>query len=100
MTINIGGEIINLNVKFDDQISVREAEQEVKLYIDKLRKSKEEASDRELLAMAAYQFANWYLQLNKIQKDAIEIANMKTRQIDEYKAFDSEELNALPQLSV
>ena len=83
MSINIAGEIITLKVKFDDQLSVRDAEREVKLYIDKMRKSNEEATDRELLAMTAYHFANWYLQLNKIQQDAIELTNLKCRQIDE-----------------
>ena len=82
MTINIGGEPIKLKVKFDDQNEVRDAEHEVKLYIDKLKKSWLEASDRELLAMTAFQFAKWYLRLSNIQKTAIELVNQKCSLID------------------
>lgn len=82
MTINIGGEPIKLNVKFDDQLEVREAEREVKLYIDKKRKTWQEASDREILAMAAFQFALWRLQMRKIQEDAIDLVRQKCSLID------------------
>ena len=89
MSINIGGEIIKLNVKFDDQNDVRDAEREVKLYIEDLRKRKEEASDRELLAMAAFQFADWYLKLMKIQKDALELVHRKSVQLENMEIDES-----------
>ena len=82
MTINIGGEPIKLNVKFDEQLEVRDAEREVKLYIEKKRKSWQEASDRELLAMAAFQFALWNQKLNKVQYDALELIRQKCSLID------------------
>lgn len=85
MTINIGGEPIKLEVRFDDQMEVREAEREVKLYIEKLRKTWSDASDRKLLAMAAFQFATWYQKLLKIQQAAIDMANLKTKQIEEWE---------------
>ena len=82
MTINIAGEILTLKVKFDDQLSVRETEQEVKLYIEKMRKINDEATDRELLAMAAYRYANLYLQLHKIQQEAIDLVTSECLQLD------------------
>ena len=82
MSINIGGEPIKLNVKFDEQLEVRDAEREVKLYIEKKRKSRPEASDLELLAMAAFQFALWNQQLQKIQENALELVKQKIKQID------------------
>lgn len=82
MTLNIGGELIKLDVKFDDQNIVRDAEREVKIYLERLRKAWPDYSDKNLLAMAAYQFANWYLQLLKIQEDAIEQTRRKCSMID------------------
>lgn len=82
MNINIAGEIIKLQVKFDDQIFVREAERNVKGFIDRQRKACPEASNYELIAMAAYQYAFWYQQLLNIQNQAIDIVNLKTIQID------------------
>ena len=82
MTLNIAGEIIKLHVKFDEQDNVREAEREVRNYIDRMRKSWPEATDRELLALAAYQFAKWYQQLLSIQHEAIEMANNKCVLLD------------------
>ena len=98
MTIKIAGEIITLKVKFDDQLSVRETEQEVKLYIEKMRKAHEDSSDRELLAMAAYRYASLYLQLFKIQQEAINLANMKCRQLEDLK--NPENINYPSDLSI
>lgn len=86
MTINLGGELIELDVKFDEQNEVRDAEREVKLFIDRMKKQMHENSDRKLLAMAAFQFAKWYLQLIKIQNDAIEIADLKCHEIEDITA--------------
>ena len=91
MTINIGGELIKLDVKFDDQNIVRDAEREVRGYLDRLRKAFPDYSDRNLLAMAAYQFASWYLQLLKIQEEALEIARQKCKKIDESQTMDNSE---------
>ncbi|MCH5235706.1 MAG: cell division protein ZapA [Muribaculaceae bacterium] len=83
MTLNIGGELIKLDVKFDEQNEVREAEREIKIFIDRLRRTLSDASDRKLIAMAAFQFASWYNKLIKIQQDAIEMANLKSKQIED-----------------
>lgn len=82
MTLNIAGEIIKLKVDFDEQNDVRDAERAVKLYLDRLKKAMPEQSDRNLLAMAAFQFADWFNRLNKIQDLAIETALLKSSQID------------------
>lgn len=88
MTINIGGELIKLDVPFNDQDGVRDAEREVKSYIEKLKKAWPDNSDRNILAMAAYQFARWYQQLLKTQYDALDITRLKIKQIDQ-EALDS-----------
>ncbi|MCH5227411.1 MAG: cell division protein ZapA [Muribaculaceae bacterium] len=82
MTINIGGELIKLDVDFDDQIGVREAESEIKLFIDRMKKKWPQNSDKKLLAMAAFQFARWYQQLINFQMQAIDITNENIRKID------------------
>lgn len=84
MSININGEIIQLDVKFDDQNNVRDAEREVKSFLDKWRKNWSDASDRKLLAMAAFQFAKWFIQLRSIQDEALEITNTKCREIENW----------------
>lgn len=84
MSLNIGGELIKIDVPFDEQYRVREAERSVKQYIDKLKKNWPEASDRVLMAMTAYQFANWYMQLLEIQDKAADIIADKTKEIDNW----------------
>lgn len=86
MTINISGELIKLSVKFDDQNSVREAEREVKLFVERMKKTWPNNSDKNILAMAAYQYAKWYQQLLKIQQEAIEIINLKRHQLSDWNA--------------
>ena len=83
MTINIVGELIKLNVDFDEQNYVRDAEKAIKIYFDRLRKAWPQNSDKNILAMVAYQFAKSYHQLQKHQEEAIEIINRKINQIDE-----------------
>lgn len=82
MTINIVGELIKLNVDFDEQNSVRDAERAVKIYFDRLRKAWPDNSDKNILAMVAYQFAKSYHQIITQQNHAIEIINHKISQID------------------
>ena len=82
MTINICGELIQLDVPIDDQYKVREAERAVKQYVDHLKKAWPDNSDRNILAMTAYQFAKSYHQLMTIQQEAIEITNARCNQID------------------
>lgn len=83
MKINIGGESIKLKVGFDEQNSVRDTEREIKLYFDRLKKAWPENSEKNILAMTAFQFANWYHQLLRIQEDTLEAVNNKIQIIDE-----------------
>ena len=82
MTIDIGGELITLDVKFDDQNNVRDTERAIKISIERLKKAWPDNSDRNILAMTAYQFAKSYHQMLKTQEEVIEIANKKIQQID------------------
>ena len=82
MTLNIGGELIKLDVDFDDQVNVRDTENDIKRLIERLKKAWPDHSDRNILAMAVYQFASWYNQLKQIQQDIIEITDAKTRLIE------------------
>lgn len=75
MTINIGGEFLKLSADYDQQNLVREAEFAVKKYYNQLRREWPDSSDRQILAMAAYQFSFWYKELLKIHNDAVEIAH-------------------------
>lgn len=82
MTINIGGELIKLDVDFDEQNSVRDTERAIKLYLERLKKDWPGNSDRNLLAIATYQFARSYHKLLKINEDAMEIINRNVDLID------------------
>lgn len=82
MTIDIGGELITLDVDFDEQNSYRDTERAVKLYLERIKKIWPEKSDRNLIAMAAFQFARSYHQLLKIQEELLEATNLKINQID------------------
>lgn len=84
MTLNIAGELFELDVDFNQQLSVREAERDVKQFCDKLKKSWPEKSDRNILAMAAFQFAKWYRQLLEIQQEAISMSRSKCSEIDRF----------------
>ena len=88
MTIDIGGELITLDVDFDEQNSVRDTERAVKLYIDRMKKAWPESSDRNILALTAVQFARSYHKLIKLQEEVIETANLKINQIDSFSNED------------
>lgn len=81
MTLNIGGEFIELDVDFDDQINVRNTERALKNHIDHLRKQWPDKSDRNILAMAAYQFANWFRRLKNELDEAQELAQAESARI-------------------
>lgn len=82
MTINIGGEILKLIVPFNDQGSVREAETAVNKYCEKLRNNWPDSSDRQILAMAAYEFARWHREQLKIHELALEMVRQDSTLID------------------
>lgn len=88
MTIDIGGELITLDVEYDDQNNVRDTERAINRYLDTLKKNWPENSDRNLLALTAFQFAKSYHQLLKLQDQAIDIADNSMRQIDQIISSD------------
>lgn len=83
MTVNLAGEPLIIDVDFNQQNEVRDAERLVKQYIDKWKKEWPDFSDRKMIAMAAFQFAQWYVRLNKIQTQTIELAKSKCSEIDD-----------------
>ena len=74
MTINIGGEHIQLSVPFNRQDAVRDAEKAVAQLFDNWRKKWPSRSDKEIMAMIAYQFASFYQELLERHEKAAEIA--------------------------
>ena len=82
MTLNIVGELIKLNVDFDDQNSVREVETAIRLYYERLKKDWPNNSDMNLLAMIAFQFAKSYQHVARLQENAIDVINSKKLQVE------------------
>lgn len=63
MYLNIGDQRITLTAPFDRQDFVRHTEREVDSLYRKWRKAFPAKSERELLAMVAYQYASFYGEL-------------------------------------
>lgn len=76
MTINIGGEHIQLSVPFDRQDSVRDAEKAAAKLYDDWRKKWRSRSDKEILAMVAYQFASYYIDMLSRYENAKQLAEL------------------------
>ena len=87
MTINIGGELIKLDVDFNLQDAVRNAENAVARFYSDCKKKWPSYNDQKILAMTAYQFSFWYQQLVDKQMEAVEIAEKCAGMID--MAIDS-----------
>ena len=82
MTINIGGEHLKLTVPFQRQDSVRDAEKAVQQLFDAWRAKWPSRSDKEILAMVAYQFASFYQELLARQEVAAAIVADCKRMLD------------------
>ena len=74
MTINIGGEHIPLTVDFNLQDAVRDAEKAASDLFTTWRLRWPNRTDKEILAMVAYQFAYYYQDLLERQTQAAAIA--------------------------
>ena len=83
MTINIGGEHIQLSVPFNRQDAVRDAEKASAQLFDNWRKKWPSRSDKEILAMVAYQFAYYYHEMLSRYEDASGIAEKCNDKISE-----------------
>lgn len=82
MYINIAGERISLNVGFDCQDDVREAEDSVCKLYNKWKKQFPLRTERELLAMISYQFAYYYITLGKRYNEASKAVGALESEID------------------
>lgn len=82
MTINIGGEHLQLSVPFNRQDAVRDAEKAVAQLFDNWRLKWPARSDKEILAMIAYQFASFYQELLERHQKASEIAEDCNRRLE------------------
>lgn len=65
MTINIGGCQLPVTVPFSQQDSVRDVETQVAELYTSWRRQFTKRTDREILAMVAYQYANFYMELTR-----------------------------------
>lgn len=68
--ISIGTTIVPLSVELDNVRNVRDLEKELNNLFDMWRKDFPAKSEKELLAMIAYQYASYYSQLTERYKDA------------------------------
>lgn len=83
MTINIGGEHLQLSVPFNRQDIVRDAEKSAATLYDSWRRKWPSRSDKEILAMIAYQFASYYVELLARYENAADLADKCNRRLSE-----------------
>ncbi|ROT03845.1 cell division protein ZapA [Muribaculaceae bacterium Isolate-037 (Harlan)] len=88
MTINIGGEHIRLTVAFNSQDIVRDAEKAATQLFDEWRRKWPSRSDKEVMAMVAYQFAYFYRKLLIMHADAADIAQTCNHRLSDLLALD------------
>lgn len=82
MTINIAGETIPLTVPFGRQDMVRDTETCVAQLFDSWRLRFPKKSEKQLLAMIAYQFASFYLDMSNSMREATEAAEALDSHLD------------------
>lgn len=75
MELNIAGERISLTVPFSRQDSVRDTEKSIANLYDSWRKKFPMRTNTEVLAMVAYQYASYYLDLLRRQDEALVLAS-------------------------
>ena len=83
MTLNIGGERLTLTVDFQKQDAVRDAERIASDKYKEFRLQYPSRTDREILAMVAYQIAYFYQDLIKRHKEATDLAEQIDQRLDE-----------------
>ena len=82
MTLNIGGERLTLTVDFQKQDAVRDAERIASDKYKEFRLQYPSRTDREILAMVAYQIDYFYHDLFKRHKEATDMADEIDRKLD------------------
>lgn len=93
MTIHIGGEHIPLTVPFNRQDAVRDAEKAVAQLFDNWRSKWPSRSDKEIMAMVAYQFASFYQELLGRHEKAAEIALQCDQRLSDIIAEENNRMN-------
>lgn len=89
MTINIGGEHIQLSVDFNRQNLVRDAEKAADDLYRTWRSRWPSRSDKEILAMVAYQFASFYQELLSRFENAVSLASATDEKLSRIITQDS-----------
>ena len=74
--------MINLEVDFNLQDTVRNAENAVGQFYKDCKKKWPSFNDRKIMAMIAYQFSFWYQQLVEKHNKAVEIAEKCSELLD------------------
>lgn len=82
MNLNIGDQRITLSVPFARQEFTRNVEQQVDSLYRKWRHNFPAKTDRELLAMVAYQYASFYNELKDLYEQASDMAEECIKLID------------------
>lgn len=82
MKLNIAGEQILLSVPYSDQEHTREVEAQLNNLFNTWRGRFPEKSDRELLAMIAFQYAGHYTSLLKERGAMLEAADDASKTLD------------------
>lgn len=90
MTIKIGAAHIPLSVNFNEQDTVREAEKECDRYYDAYRKKWPKRSEEALLAMIAYQFAYYNIDLYARLKNAVQVAEQCNQRLADLISSNSD----------
>lgn len=88
MEINIAGERIFLTVPFSRQDAVRDTEKSIRNLYSAWRRDFPQKTDKELLAMMAYQYASYYEQLLHRVEDAKAIAAATDSRLSELLGKD------------
>lgn len=90
MYLNIGDQRISLTAPFARQDFIRDTESEVDRLYRKWRKAFPAKTDREILAMVAYQYASFYGELKERYEAAAEKAEECLRHLEEEGSGTSE----------
>ena len=82
MKLDIAGEAIMLSVPYSDQELTRDTEAELNSLFHLWRKRFPEKTDRELLAMIAFQYASHYSSLRRQHTEAMKAAEDTAKELD------------------
>jgi len=82
MQLDIGGQIVNVTVDFEQQDAVRETERSIAELFQAWRKKFVRKSPQEIMAMIAYQYASYYLALRKRNAQLAQVLSQTEKEFD------------------